>query len=233
MKNNVLDNDNSRQYFQTPPSSVSNPQFTSQMSKRLHQQTDSSINFQEEIQPKAKLPKAPSLHKIQPRYDRNKNEVLPQQKPARRMTYPQATQMNETHSKTTLKRTYSNSNGGGVLSKEMLLQVPIEDDKDNAKSYGGYAYDHESLPIIVAVHSIMDELHTQNHKDTIEKDKSDASDNSGIDQTIQTSLEVPKHCLTMTQKRPAMASTTTTTVNRDARTSSQVRKDYNRLKPAT
>lgn len=114
------------------------------------------------------------------------------------MTYPLASQGNDVHSKATLKRVHSDGDKGSgdsiPLSSKMLLQIPIEEDKEDAgKSYGGFAYDHDSLPIIVAVHSIAADVPptAQKHNGCNKKCEVDSGD-----LTKQKSLEVPTYCLT-------------------------------------
>lgn len=108
------------------------------------------------------------------------------------MTYPQVGPKKNADSKAILKRAHSDgdsgSHGSKTSSSEMLLQIPIEDDKDDPeKLYGGFAYDHVSLPIIVAVHSI-----SANAPQTVQKD----DDYNEKNEVEKKSLEVPTHCIT-------------------------------------
>ncbi|KAK3726903.1 hypothetical protein QZH41_016697 [Actinostola sp. cb2023] len=102
---------------------------------------------------------APPINTNKSRHDKNRNELFPS--PVRCLSFPQGTRTHVEGShknencKVSFKRAHSEGDEKCNEGFTSQIQIPeIEEEKEDFKPYGGYAFDHDSLPIIVAVHSI-------------------------------------------------------------------------------
>ncbi|KXJ26231.1 uncharacterized protein LOC110242044 [Exaiptasia diaphana] len=176
-------------------------------------------------------PEMPSPNREkEPQHDKNKNEIFPLKTPQRRATTSQERQIlvDKTQEKT-LKRAFSEGDASTdkELCDETLLKLPVDEEKDKSNSYGGFAYDHESLPIIVAVHSIGAENHQSANDAIVDKKRPiNIVEKTSSDVQLQTNLEVPKQCIVLPQtQKVEPVSTSPSTTRTSAPTSNVETKD--------
>ena len=141
----------------------------------------------------------------EPQHDKNKNEIFPVKMTERRATTTSQERqilVDTSQDKGYLKRAFSESDATADkgLNNDTLLKLPIDEGKEeSSNSYGGFAYDHDSLPIIIAVHSIAADNQPTND-DKVEVDKTDQPANKNTSSGV-TQVEAPKHCVVLPQAK--------------------------------